>query len=83
MTSEPMTSDQPAQNKDELITLAEVSDRYGFSRGYLRELAARGRLKARKLGNIWVTTPADVEEYIASRERRGAYREDIDVENNT
>lgn len=78
-----MTTDQPAQNKDELITLAEVSEQYGFSRGYLRELAARGRLTARKLGNMWVTTPADVEEYIASRKRRGAYREDIDVENNT
>lgn len=64
------------------ITLAEVAQRYGFSQGYLRQLILKGRLKARKSGGVWLTTPADVETYIASRQRRGAYRSDIKLDNN-
>lgn len=64
-------------DKQQLITLAEGEQRYGFSRGYLRNLASKGRLKARKMGRDWFTTPADVEAYIAGRKRRGVYREDI------
>jgi hypothetical protein len=41
------------------------------------KLANRGRLKAQKVGKMWVTTPQDVEDYIASRQKRGAYRDDI------
>ena len=65
------------EDKDRRILLSEASEMYGFSHDYLSELARRGRLKARKVGRIWVTTPADVEEYIKSRETRGAYKEDI------
>ncbi len=78
-----MTNDQQDQDKQELISLAEASERYGFSTAYLRELARKGRLTAKKVGRDWVTTPADVEEYIRSRQRRGVYREDIDVEDDT
>jgi len=73
-----MTPGQQDQDKQELISLAEAAERYGFNRDYLSELARRGRLKAHKIGNMWVTTPADVEAYIASRQRRGAYRDDIE-----
>ncbi|MBM3150544.1 MAG: helix-turn-helix domain-containing protein [Chloroflexi bacterium] len=79
MTDEPMTNDQPVEDKHQLISLAEAARRYGFNRDYLSELARRGRLKAQKIGNMWVTTSADVEEYIRSREKRGAYREDIEA----
>ena len=65
------------EDKERLISLAEASEMYGFNRDYLGELARRGRLEAHKIGNMWVTTPADVEEYIRSRESRGAYRKDI------
>jgi excisionase family DNA binding protein len=61
----------------DLISLAEAAHRYGLSMAYLRQLAMRGRLAARKIGRNWVTTSAAVEEYIASRQKRGAYREDI------
>jgi len=61
----------------ELITLKEAAGYCGLSYGFLRQLAERGRLKAWKLGNMWVTTKADVDEYIASRKKIGAYREDI------
>ena len=67
------------EDKTRLISLAEAAEMYGFSYGYLRQLAGRGRLKAVKIGNSWITTPADVEDYIRSRQRRGAYRNDIQV----
>ena len=65
--------------KDQLISLREASEIYGFSYGYLRQLAGRGRLEAVKVGNSWVTTCADVEDFIRSRKRVGAYRDDIDA----
>jgi len=62
---------------DELITLAQAEELYGFSAGYLQKLAKRGRLKAKKLGLQWLTTPESVEEYIKSRLVRGVYRKDL------
>jgi excisionase family DNA binding protein len=62
----------------ELITLKEAAEYTGFSYHYLRNLANKGRLKARKMGVQWFTTREAVDEYIASRQRRGKYREDID-----
>jgi excisionase family DNA binding protein len=61
----------------ELISLTEASERYGLSATYLRQLAIKGRLQARKIGRNWVTTPSAVEEYIASRKKIGAFREDL------
>ncbi len=75
-----MTDDQPAQDKHELITFAQAAEWYGFTTSYLRALAAKGRLKAQKVGNIWLTTPAAVEEYIRSREKRGAFKEEIRID---
>ena len=69
---------EPQDPRDQLITFSEASKRYGLSSNYLREIAASGRLRARKLGNFWVTTPADIEAYISSREKKGFYREDLD-----
>ncbi len=74
-----MTDKQPPQDKNRLISLVEAAQLYGFNRDYLSELARRGRLKAQRIGNMWVTTPADVEAFIASRQRRGVYRDDIDI----
>jgi excisionase family DNA binding protein len=72
--------DQETRNKDELITLAQAAERYGFSAVHLRQLAQHGRMGARKVGSYWLTTPADVEEYIRSRKRTGNYREDIQID---
>ncbi len=66
-------------DKTRLISLPETAELYGFSANYLNELARKGRLKARKIGNMWLTTPADVEEYIQSRKKRGAFRDDIQL----
>ena len=64
-------------DKNRLISLPEAAELYGFSPDYLRNLAQKGRLAAQKVGTVWVTTPSDVEAYIASRKRRGVFREDV------
>jgi excisionase family DNA binding protein len=64
----------------DLISLAEAAKRYGLTSDYLRQLAIKGRLKARKIGRNWVTTPADVEDYINTRQKIGAFKEDLLVE---
>ena len=64
-------------DKNRLISLPEAAELYGFSPDYLRNLAQKGRLVAQKVGTVWVTTPHDVEAYIASRKRRGVFREDV------
>ena len=68
-------TDQETSDQDELITLTQAAERYGFQPDYLRQLALKGRLKARKLGHFWVTTMADVEAYLTSRQRRGRYKD--------
>jgi excisionase family DNA binding protein len=65
-------------NDQELITISEAARRFGLSPQYLRDIARSGRLKAQKIGRDWLTTPADVEAYIRSRTRKGAFRKDID-----
>jgi excisionase family DNA binding protein len=62
----------------ELITISEAARRFGLSPQYLRDIARSGRLKAQKIGRDWLTTPADVEAYIRSRTRKGAFRKDIE-----
>ena len=64
-------------DKTRLISLPEAAELYGFEANYLGTLARKGRLKAQKVGTSWVTTPQDVENYIASRQKRGVYRDDI------
>lgn len=68
-----------ADDKTRLISLPEAAELYGFSAKYLGNLAKKGRLKAQKVGTSWVTTPQDVEDYIQSRQKRGTYRDDIQL----
>ena len=63
--------------KDDMITLTQAAEMSGFAVTYLQKLAQRGRLKCRKFGNLWVTTPADLDEFIQTRVVRGTYRKDI------
>lgn len=77
---ESMTEHATNDDKTRLISLKDAANIYGFSRHYLNNLAKVGRLNAQKVGNMWVTTPADVEEYIRSRQKRGDYRDDIQVD---
>lgn len=67
-------------DKVRLISLPEAAELYGFNAQYLSRLAKKGRLKAQKLADRWITTPQDMEDYIRSREKRGVYRDDIQVD---
>lgn len=68
------------EDKTRLISLAEASELCGFDQRYLATLARKGRLKAQKIGNSWATTPLDVDNFIASRKKRGVYRDDIQLD---
>ena len=61
----------------ELITLKEAAEYSGLSSDYLRDIARSGRLKAVKVGMQWLTTRQAVDDYLATRQKRGAYRDDI------
>ncbi len=63
-----------AKEKDDLLTLSQAAKAYGFSGDYLRRLAEKGRLSARKLGRNWLTTSDDMKSFIESREPRGVYK---------
>ncbi len=70
----------PTTDKTRLISLPEAAELYGFTPEYLNQLARKGRLQAQKVGDRWITTPQNVEDYIASRQKRGVYREDIKID---
>ena len=67
-------------DKTRLISLPDAAAIYGFDQRYLATLARKGRLKAQKVGDVWVTTPLDMESYIRSRQKRGVFREDIQID---
>ena len=52
----------------DLISLQQAAEYAGLTKDTLHNYAKRGRLKAKRLGPIWVTTRAAVDEYLASRE---------------
>ena len=75
-TGHPILSEQQ-DDKNRLIPLSKAAELYGFSHNYLATLAGKGRLNAQKPGSEWLTTSADMEEYIKSRKQTGRYRNDI------
>ena len=67
-------------DKTRLISMSEAAEIYGFNSDYLARLARKGRLKAQKVGWYWLTTPTDMEDFIVSRQKKGAYRDDIQID---
>jgi len=53
----------------QLITLTEAANLSDLNSAFLRQLADKGRLRAKKVGHFWVTTLAAIEEYKESRHR--------------
>jgi hypothetical protein len=51
----------------ELRPLKELAEHSGLAYQSLLKYAQRGRLRARRMGWIWVSTQAAVDEYLASR----------------
>ncbi|MGB1249001.1 MAG: helix-turn-helix domain-containing protein [Candidatus Promineifilaceae bacterium] len=69
-----------SDNKRRLISLPEAAELYGFHSEYLSTLVRKGRLDGLKVGGRWITTPQDVENFIRSRQKRGVYRADIQLD---
>jgi len=55
---------------ERLISLKEAAALCELGADQLRRLAEKGRLRARKIGRNWVTTPEAVAEYITNPELR-------------
>ena len=55
------------------LSLGEAAAKFGVSHSHLKLLARTGKLKATKIGRIWVTTPEAVAAYMkdSSARRRG------------
>ncbi len=51
----------------ELITIAEAAEYARLTPDTLLNYVRRGRMQARKMGPIWVTTRAAVDTYLTSR----------------
>jgi excisionase family DNA binding protein len=66
----------------ELISLQEAAEYAGLAKRSLHNYAIAGRLKAKKIGRMWVTTRAAVDEYLASRDLESIpkkYRKPLDT----
>jgi predicted site-specific integrase-resolvase len=64
-----MNANRPT-DKDELISLEDAAKICGLSQASLRRYAWQGKLKARKIASVWVTTLTDVEDYLENRQRK-------------
>lgn len=60
----------PAQQKDDLITLAEATKYCDYSQAYLGKLAKEGKLEAVKLKRNWMTTKKAIEKYVKSQGKK-------------
>ena len=60
-----------ARDEAELITLKEAAKICGLSAAHLRRLAGAGKIWAKKMGPIWVTTAEAVLQYKAQDLRPG------------
>jgi excisionase family DNA binding protein len=65
---------KPESHPADLMTLREAGKRCGLSPITLRVLIRNGRLNAIKRGRDWFITEADLDTYLASRDKRGGYR---------
>jgi excisionase family DNA binding protein len=58
---------QDLLQNEELISLVEAAEYSGLTHDFLRELARKGKLPARKIGRDWVTTRTAIDEYLQGR----------------
>ena len=59
-------------NPTEWITTKEAAELTGYTAAYFRQLIARGRLDARKIGRDWVLDKSEVLEYAEEMKRLGS-----------
>jgi excisionase family DNA binding protein len=59
-------AEDPLQN-EQLISLMEAAVYSGLTHDFLRQLASKGKLRARKFGRNWLTTREAIDEYLQGR----------------
>jgi excisionase family DNA binding protein len=55
-----------------LLTLPETAERTGLGEAWLRKLAARGILRASKVGRDWAVSETELARFLAERTRLAA-----------
>ncbi|MDQ2996751.1 MAG: helix-turn-helix domain-containing protein [Chloroflexota bacterium] len=73
MTHNETNNPQPEQDPltiGELISLQQAAEYAGLTKDTLHNYVKRGRLKAKKIGWMWVTTRAAIDEYLQSRDTK-------------
>ena len=55
---------------EELISLSEAAVISAMSRQHLSRLIRKGKLPATRVGKVWVTTRAAVEDYLGDEQKR-------------
>lgn len=66
---DPTDNQQPIDplTEGELISLQEAAEYAGLSKNSLLAYARSGRLKGKKIGPVWATTRAAIDQYLNSR----------------
>ena len=59
-----------SNQKEQLISLSELSTYGSFSEKYLNLLARSGKLEAHKEGRIWLSSRKALSDYLQNRERK-------------
>jgi len=59
------------KNLSSLISLKEASELSELSPDHLRRLAEQGKLKAQKIGGVWITTKDSLDQYLRNRKPPG------------
>jgi len=55
----------------DLISVKQVTEKYGYSGSHIRSLLGKGTLKGEKIAGVWLVDPASVEAYQDKMERLG------------
>jgi hypothetical protein len=55
----------------ELLSLSEAAKKYKVPMGTIRDALYRGDVVGRKIGSQWVVEAASIEQFVASRPKRG------------
>lgn len=67
-----MTKFRPA--KDQLLSTDQAAQYAGLSKSHIQWLLLKGKLKGVRIGRFWVTTPVNIDEYLATDPRPGPKR---------
>ena len=57
---------------EDTMTAQDLAEKAGVSQSYISRLCRRGRIKARKLGPVWLISPEAAQDYLEARQEKQA-----------